>query len=1324
MGGYAQEVFFHHLTPEDGLAQSTVLSITEDGDGFMWFGTPSGLSRFDSRQIRNFTYNPKDTGSIPSNNIMALFFSTRHGLLVGTEFGLCRYDPVSDRFYRLFAGAGPGKGLSDNSIRSITEDNRGNVWVGTHDGLSRIEFGQGAPKVTRFIGGMKGTQCRVYDIAVDPEGRIWAASTLGLFRVSLSGDRSEVEKVMPGNGPEQVGEIWSLHNDGENLWAGTSEGRLMRFNYKGKQFSQYHSPGSGGKFSAIQKILGGKDGSLWVGTINGLYHRKKGDEVFRAHVRSTNDQRTINDDGVWSGFCDRKGTLWFGTYYGGVNYAHPERYPFHTLKLNTVRSPGGISKIIKDGRGDIWLNSYTYGAIRIDAQTNQAEWHTNPQGNPEAASVIYPDRDGNIWVGRHSFKNFSRYNRSTKTWQHFSLDLSQSVRRDHHFINAFLHDSRGRFWIGTSRDGLYLFDPKTGSSRQILSKHKGKLRSIASLMEDKKGNIWFSGNPGIGVLRASTGKVEWFSILLPDYEMSGKGIVMCMHEDVRGDIWLGTFSDGIKKYDAAKNTFVRAGNGVLRTNNTVLNIISDSQGYLWMSDDLGLARWHPEKNIIQYYSMADGLPGQEIVERSAFRDETGEIYFGTNNGVFHFNPASIPITLAPPAVAFTGLKLFNRPVAPGDASGVLSGDIGRAKRITLRHDQSVFTVDFAVLNFIRAEKNRYAYRLEGFEENWNYVPAPSATYTNLSPGNYTLLIKGANQDGIWNERPTRLEIAVLPPWYKTWWAYLLYTVIFAGALFGVMRFFWLRESFKRDHELHQAKLDFFTNISHEIRTHLSLILGPVERILTEKNDVERIHDQLRYVKSNSEQLRGLVTELLDFRKAESRQMQLHAGKGELISFLSNIFEAFGNLAAEKEIESVFETRNPKTELWYDPEQLTKVVFNLLVNAYKFTPKGGTVKLEVEETNSHVLVRVSDNGRGIAPQHLSNLFKNFFQVYEYNSQNTGYGIGLALSKTIVEMHKGKLSVVSREAHGAERGLTIFTVELLKGHAHFAASQLVDGHRPAPLPVPLNGSDEVPELVDKEEQYPTILIVEDHEELRSFIRSALEGTYRILEAGNGVEGLGIAREHIPDLIVSDVMMAEMDGLQLCEKVKSDELTSHIPVILLTAKASDDHKIQGLEKGADAYLTKPFSTRVFELCIHNLLAAQRLMREKYARSITLEPNHVEIDDLDEKFLRRIITITDEFMSEPDFGVDKLSKEAGMSIPILYKKLKGITGLSVNDFTKTLRLKKAAQLLEQGHYNVNEVANLVGYSDRRYFTKEFGRMFGKAPSEIRRATKEGENL
>lgn len=1322
---YAQDVVFRHITPQDGLIQSTVLAITQDSDGFMWFATPSGLSRFDSRQFKNFTYNPKDTGSIASNNVMALFNSKRHGLLVGTEHGISKYNPATGKFRTYFGGAKPGTGLSSNSIRSFTEDSQGNVWVGTHDGLGRIEFGESGPRVTSFLTGMKPSPCRVYDVAIDPDGGVWAASTLGLFHILLVGGKYQVRKIIPGPGPDQVtgGEMWALHNDGENLWAGTSEGGLNRFNYKDKRFYQYTGPGNGTgvKFSSIQKILVGKDGALWVGTVNALYRKKKNEAAFEQHVRDMNDQRSINDDGIWSGFCDAKGTLWFGTYYGGVNYAHPDRYPFSAVKLNTAKSPGIISQIAKDGNNDLWLSSYTYGAIRVDAQTNRAEWHTNPQGSPEAASVIYPDRDGNIWVGRHNFKYFSRYNRSTKTWEHFSIDLSNSTKKDHHFIAAFLHDSKGRFWVGTARHGLFLFDPKTGASSEVLHDLDGKIRSVSTLLEDRQGNVWFTGYPGVGVLRAATGKVEWYTLLQPDFEISGKGIVMCMHEDTRGDIWLGTFDDGIKKYDPARNKFVQAGGGVLRTDNTVLNITSDSQGYLWMSDDLGLARWHPQKNIVQYYSMADGLPGQEIVERSVFRDNAGEIYFGTNNGVFHFNPAGVPINLDAPTVRFTGFKLFNRPVEPGDASGVLSGDIGRARQITLRHDQSVFSVDFAVLNFVRAEKNRFAYRLDGFEENWNYVSTPTATYTNLSPGDYTLLVKGANQDGIWNEQPARLQITVLPPWYKTWWAYLLYVLTFAGALFSIMRFFWLRESFKKDHELHQAKLDFFANISHEIRTHLSLILGPVERVLIEKDDVERIHDQLRYVKSNSEQLRGLVTELLDFRKAESRQMPLHAGKGEVVAFLSNIFEAFGNLAAEKEIESVFKTSSPKIELWYDPEQLTKVIFNLLVNAYKFTPRGGVVKLEVEETAKNVLIRVSDNGKGIAPQHLSNLFKNFFQVYEYNSQNTGYGIGLALSKTIVEMHKGKLSVVSKEAQSTQRGHTVFTVELLKGYAHFTSGQLVNGHRPAPLPVPVNGADDASELVDKDDQYPTILVVEDHNELRSFIRSALEGSYRVLEAANGVEGLAIARDHIPDLIVSDVMMAEMDGLELCGKVKSDELTSHVPVILLTAKATDDHKIEGLEKGADAYLTKPFSTRVLELSIQNLLAAQRLMREKYARSITLEPHNVEIDNLDEKFLRRIIAITDEYMSEPDFGVDKLSKEAGMSIPILYKKLKGITGLSVNDFTKTLRLKKAAQLLEQGQYNVSEVANLVGYNDRRYFTKEFGRMFGKAPSEIRKAPKEG---
>ena len=618
------------------------------------------------------------------------------------------------------------------------------------------------------------------------------------------------------------------------------------------------------------------------------------------------------------------------------------------------------------------------------------------------------------------------------------------------------------------------------------------------------------------------------------------------------------------------------------------------------------------------------------------------------------------------------------------------------------------------------------------QSDWTYTNTPSATYMNLPPGEYTLQVKGTNNDQIWGA-PASIKIKVLPHFWETGWAYLIYAIAFSTLLFFIIRFFFLRSLLKRDQELTALKLNFFTNISHEIRTHLSLINGPVEHLLTTTNDEHNIH-QLKTVKTNADSLLQLVTELMDFRKAETGSLKLHFKRYDIISFLrEEIMEPFYNLSLSKNIRTELITNAESIYIDFDKEQLHKVFFNLLHNAYKFTESGCFINVTVNDEKDTIQIIISDNGSGIAPENISNIFKNYFQSADNGQSNSGYGIGLALAKSIVELHKGTIAVESNAGKSAER-ITSFIVNLPK------TRELTTYETPADkinLPakdfvanIPQDTSIK-PEASPEVEHPYTILIVEDNAELRAFIRNSLSRDYSVYETANGEEGLNAARELIPDIIVSDIMMPVMDGIALCSELKNNEATSHIPVILLTAKSTTGDYIAGLTTGADIYLTKPFSTQVLLLHIGNLLALRKKTQEWFKKqytSLTLTTETQEHEPVlqekefqlprfaDDEFLNKLIDMIEEEIDNPELSVSFLSRKAAMSQPILYKKIFALTELTVNDFIKAVRLRKAAMLLQSKKYNVSETAYMTGFSDRRYFTKEFKKMFGTQPNELRK--------
>ncbi|QEK51725.1 response regulator [Pedobacter aquae] len=805
---------------------------------------------------------------------------------------------------------------------------------------------------------------------------------------------------------------------------------------------------------------------------------------------------------------------------------------------------------------------------------------------------------------------------------------------------------------------------------------------------------------------------------------------------------------GLNYFDKKSKRFYVIDKKLGLEDDVVHSIVEDSKQNIWISTDVGMFKLSFKKFSLPFkkedieitnYSANDGLISNQFSTLAAVRLKTNELLFGGMNGLSIFYPEKIIKNKKAPKVVLTEILINNKAVKINGDDSPLSRSISELKEITVDYNQANISLKYAALNFINPENNQYAYKLEGFSvnEDWQLTGKQRVVnFANLAPGSHLFKVKASNNDGVWSNEVTNLKIIVLPPWWLTWWAYLLYAAIIVLVSSIIINFLRNRARLKRDlylehlqnerqQELYQMKLNFFTNISHEIRTPLTLILGPLERLISGDNHPKFIK-QLELIKNNADRLMKLVTELLDFRKAEEGHMRIYCSYQDIIPFSKDIYESFRNLAIDRNIDYQFVAPKEPIFLYFDKNQLEKVIFNLLSNAFKFTPDNGCIKVEIayqEGNKDWIEIKVTDTGKGIPEDFQNKLFDSFFQVDDRGHQNIGSGIGLALSKSIIELHRGKIRVSSKQA---ENKLTVFTIELRTGKNHLAESEVVsesayiENYQKSFMPyhVPAYSHDEA-EVSNQNKKYK-LLIAEDNDEVRGLIADTLRDEYEIVEFTNGQLALDYMQEEIPDLIISDIMMPGLDGLQLCEKAKSSESTSHIPFILLTARASVAHQVDGLSIGADAYISKPFSLQILLLNIRNLLKAQEVMREKFSQQVILQPSNTAITSPEEKFIQKLIHIIEDKMGNPEFDVNELVNEIGMSRTVLYKKVQTLTSYSVAELIKQMRLKKAAELFKISTFSIAEVAYMVGFNDRKHFSKEFKKQYQLSPSEFLQSVKQ----
>jgi ligand-binding sensor domain-containing protein/signal transduction histidine kinase/DNA-binding response OmpR family regulator len=1347
---------FSHLSVEEGLSQSSVYATAQDPNGFMWFGTRDGLNRYDSRRVVVYKNQNGNPHSLASNTINSLLVDKKGRLWVGTTKGLCLFRPDRDDFQRFSFNDS-----QDSTIISLTEDSRGTLWVGTFHGLYRLPVGQSRQfeplaNLTENRRELKNRQVRT--LFEDRNRNLWVGTSGGLvqLRPMPSGKFQLTHHFLEATDAAYQNAFNSINAMAEDragrLWLGTERHGIALFDRQLKRVISWNTaPGLDLSTQTIRTIQADGKGNFWVGTMSGLHIVAQDGSRFRTLTNQPADPGSLSDNSVRSIFRDRDGSVWVGSYYGGVDLYSPLARQFGAYR--PISREGGMPFKIAgpmlpaNASNQLWLGTEDRGLFLFNADKTIARHYVHNPKNSQSLSndkvkCLLADGANGLWIGTLQGLNYLDLRRQTITRYLHEPNNPRSLPNDR--IYDLKRDAEGTLWIVTNLGGLCRFEPETNSFVQLghRADQQNSLSSnnAMSLLIDSQQQLWVGTTNGLNRKLPDEDGFEHFFHDDRNPTSISNNHITCFLEDRQHRLWIGTRDGGLNRMLPDNRSFRHYTMAQGLPSNTVFGIREDEQGRLWISTDNGLAQLDPDQSKIISYNKHDGLVCKEFTSNSTHRDANGYFYFGGYDGIVYFHPDSIRRNTAPPRLAFTQLRLFNEPV-----SSLSSAGIDYKQGLTFTHQQNVFSLDFAAFNYINSFKNRYAYRLKGFDKSWNYVNEPRAMYMNLAPGEYVLQVKGANNDGIWNPQPLELAITVLPPFWKTVWAYILYALIFVGLLGLWSRFnrnrLRLAHELEVEHiekarqrELHQTKLNFFTEIAHEIRTPLTLVMGPLEVLTTHRTDDAFLQKQLAIMRSSTDRLLRLLNQLLDFRKHETGHVQLQKRQTDLVVFLEKITDSFLEHARSRQVVLLTESEVTALPVWIDAGEMEKVIYNLLLNAFKFTPAGGTISVRLQhdfgesEAANRAIITVEDTGNGIPADELDPIFNPFYQVNRSKTRDSGFGLGLALSKSIVDQHQGQITVESREQVWQTAGFTRFTITLPVGQP--------GSSEPAPTDSPTEPDFQVlrpagliaaPESAKELEGVPLsgkklILVVEDQDDIRAYIRDLLADTAQVIEAADGLMAWEKASQVLPDLIITDVAMPVMDGFALTHRIKSDPRTSHIPVIMLTAKGTTDDQLVGLQTGADDYVTKPFHPVLLQARVRNLLLLREQLRAKYHRIVTLQPQAQQLDHPDDKFLNQLMTVLDAHLSDADFNVTRLVGEMGMSRPVLFRKVKMLTGLSVIDLLRTTRLKKAENLLKQKKASVSEIAFAVGFSDPRYFSRAFRAQFGVTPTEYSNQVSESE--
>ena len=1335
------------------LTQNTVTRIVQDQKGFLWIGTRNGLNKYDGVNMVSYEFDDSDSTSVSGGYITAICEDHEGVLWIGTfEGGLNRYDKDTDTFVQYRHDEDDLTSISQNQVTAIYEDDQGVLWIGTHQsGLNRLD--QSRKEFKRFKKNQDDpfsiSSNAIREINGDDEGNLWVSTwENGMNLYNKSSNRFIQYHHDPNDPTSLKSDITRSLAPGKNndYWVGTNGGLCRLYYDDGGKYTfeeiDFENTISGQEFNVVLSVMEDSQNRIWIGTENGglIVHN-----LVTGHSKKftydPSKEFGIKSNSIWSLFEDNRGFIWVGTFNKGLFKVDPDHYKFKHIKQSPTNinslSDNSVSSFAEDEFNNIWIGT-DGGGLNYWNTSNNTFKHYNTTLNSDFPSnqvlSTVLDSNGNLWIsfwqgGVRVLKKGSDKFEKIYGGKNETLNSAD--------IFSLMQDSKGRIWLAGFGSGLTLYDPTNESLQEFKNDEFDSLslshNFVRFIYEDSDGFLWVGTHAGgLNKVIEKEGKFT-FQRYLKSLNEEGKissDITISMLEDSKKNLWIGTGSK-LNRYDKQSGIFKSYGKRNGLPNEVIYGILEDEMGNIWVGTNKGLAMFDVERESFRSYGILDGLQADEFFKQSCLKRKNGEMLFGGINGFNIFNPAEVKDNTYSPDVYISEFSISNSVIKPSEDSP-LKKSVMETSKIELNHSQNDFSFEFAVLSFSQSTANQYAYQLVNYDADWQHVGnRRNAYYTNVPQGDYTFRVKATNNDGKWSENMASIDIHITPAWYNTYWAYGIYGLIF---LFGLMlgfRLIIMRErlqtKYKVDHmelskmqELDELKSRFFANISHEFRSPLTLILGPL-KTLRERAKSNEDKEEAGIMIRNAESLLNLINELLELSKLESGKMKLEASKDDVVEFLRPIIKSFAPLADKNYISYKIDLPFEPVELYFDKPKLEKIVVNLLSNAFKYTPEFGKVGFVVKEEFGTLKIEVSDSGIGIPQDEAEFIFNRYYRVNnKTQSRNKGTGIGLSLTKELVELHKGKINVKSAEGKG-----TAFKVLLPLGKNHLQEDEIVDvflEYKPdlqkffenEEKLADVTSDQKSNEFEEMVEGLPVILVIDDNEEIRKYIRQTLNLEYRTIEAVDGTKGVALAKKSIPDLIISDVMMPGVDGYQVCEELKQDVKTSHIPIILLTAKASNESAMKGFEIGADYYITKPFDPKLLAIRVGNMLKTRNQIREQLVNRNTLniEPSDIKITPKDQDFLNEAIAIVEKNMSNSEFYVDDLGKEMGLSRMQLYRKLKGLIGQSANEFVRSIRLKRAAQLLRQGDKTISEITYEVGFNDLQYFRDCFKKQFGVNPS------------
>ncbi|MEO6720552.1 MAG: two-component regulator propeller domain-containing protein [Ferruginibacter sp.] len=1321
---FAQNFTAKYLGIEQGLSNNSVQSIYQDYNGFMWVGTYDGLNRYDGYSFKVIRNVIGDSTSLTSNSIFTMEGDIQHNIWVGGLKGINIFDPVTANFSKVkYRELNKNKEeyLVDN-IHMIKAVKDGHMFAATqHRGIIVFEKDSTTGLQVPIINGQnEEANYDVTAIEIDEQRQcLWVfIQQYGLYIYDLKKQRLQIvsDYFTQGN-------CLQLNKQG-NVWLGSDNG-LFEYNVATKNLSGNLMPLK----SKIVNLCKDRQDALWIASDGeGAWTLLPGADK-AAPLTSATGKSITGSNAVFYIYEDFDGRKWIGTLRGGISMVESKRSPFQIITYNPAGKNNAVDNFIlsfcEDENNNVWIGTDGAGLRYWDRKKNTlSEYRHNPADKTSISSnfitSIIKDAKNDIWVSTW-LGGVGRLKKNSQSFENFTC-FNPTTREVENKVWRMFEDTKKNIWASTTNDGsLYLFDRKANEF-QIFD---ASIKNLQSIAEDNEGNFWGGNYTSLIKIDRSEKKHQTYPIGYP---------VRCIHEDANKNFWVGTQDGGLLLFSRTTGTFERFTTTDGLPGNTILRMLEDKKGNLWLSTYNGLSKFSPKRKALRNFSQSDGLQSNQFSFNAALALQSGEFMFGGIRGFNIFYPDSVGAQADLPHVFLNGLRINNNQVE-ADNKYITERTLEKINKITLPYDEAVLSIDFLALDYSGADKIKYAYYLDNWDKGWNYVNnMRTANYSRLQEGSYFFKIKITNPDGKWSSDTTLLHIIVLPPWYRSWWAYLLYIILFSGAIYFYVRYTRRQDRLKyeirlahleneKDKEITEKKLSFFTNISHEFRTPLTLIINPLKESIS-NNSGQQGNFNLNTAYRNARRLLSLVDQLLLFRKAGSGEDILKISRVNIIDLCNEVYQCFIQQAKTKQIEYKIQLPPEPVEIYADHEKIEIALFNLLSNAFKFTSDKGSIVFEVTDNAEDVIISVKDNGCGIEGEETKKIYEKFQQgTIPGAVQKTGFGIGLYLVKHFVDIHKGSVKCESVVNSG-----TTFTITLKKGNAHLPFNyQVEDTGKKYNILAELSGEQEDPppkqdlniikQSGKKAEEVVTgrksILLIDDSAEIIKYLHHIFEQNYLLYEADNGIEGLRLAELHLPDLIISDINMEGLDGVELCHRVKKSEALGHIPVILLTSATSVDIKLRGIEEGADDYITKPFDKEILLARVESILRDRKVLQKYFFDNITLKKTTVKVPAEFQEFLQKCITVVEDNIDTEDFTIKKFSKAMGMSHSGLYQKIKSISGQSLNAFIRSIRLRRAAVLMLTEGMNINQAAFQVGINDVRYFREQFVKLFDMTPSD-----------